>query len=162
ALHYYDAVDYSINGANVPFVGYGGEIDAQLQGSKNIQAQLLKEGVKLPDLRALFLVGPNTGPKWEPESHKVSEHFIEEAMAKVLTPPDRIRFATYTARFNRCFWITVEELEKTYQRAEVDATRGLNRTTVSTKNIERIGVEAPGAVRIDGQDFPAGGVFAKA
>lgn len=161
ALHYYDAVDYTLNGTDGPFVGYGGEIDPQLQGSKNIQARLLQEGVQLPDLRALFLVGPNTGHKWEPEAHRVSEHFIEEAMARGLTTPDRIRFVTYTTRFNRCFWITIEELEKTYERAEVDATRGSDRTTVSTKNVERIRVDGPGVVRLDGHEFPSAGVFAK-
>jgi hypothetical protein len=61
ALHYYDAVDYSLNGTNFPFVGYGGELDRQLQASKNVKDQLLKEGVKLDDLRALFLVG---APEW--------------------------------------------------------------------------------------------------
>ena len=32
-LHYYDAVDYSLNAFNTPTVGYGGEVDAQLQAS---------------------------------------------------------------------------------------------------------------------------------
>ena len=34
-------------------------------------------------------------------------------LAKGLAPPPHIRFVTYTTRFNRCFWITVEELHKT-------------------------------------------------
>jgi pimeloyl-ACP methyl ester carboxylesterase len=162
ALHYYDAVDYSLNGTDVPFVGYGGELDAQLQGSKNIKAELLREGLNLPDLRALFLVGPGVAHKWEPETHKISEHFVEEALAKGLTPPPRIRFVTYTTRFNRCFWITVEELHKTYQRAEVDAERNGNRTTVTTTNVDRIRVDGPGSLSLDGQDFPSTGVFGKA
>ena len=161
ALHYYDAVDYSLNGTDVPFVGYAGEIDAQLQGSKNIQAQLVKDGVNLPDLRALFLIGPKTGHKWEPEAHKISEHFVEEALAKGLTAPPRIRFVTYTTRFNRCFWITVEELHQTYERAEVDASREANRTTVTTTNVDRIRVDGSGPVALDGQQFPSAGEFAR-
>ena len=159
ALHYYDAVDYSLNGTDVPFVGYGGEIDAQLQGSKNIQAQLIKEGVNLPDLRALFLVGPKTAHKWEPETHKISEHFVEEALAHGLTPPAHVRFVTYTTRFNRCFWITVEELHKTYERAQVDAIREANRTRVTTSNVDRIRVEGSGPLTLDGQEFPSVGEF---
>jgi len=162
ALHYYDAVDYALNGTDVPFVGYGGEIDAQLQGSKNIQAQLLKEGVNLPDLRALFLVGPKTAHKWEPETHKISEHFVDETLAKGLTPPAHIRFVTYTTRFNRCFWITVEELHKTYERAEVDAIKEANRTTVTTRNVARIRIDGAGPLSLDGQGFPSVGEFAKA
>jgi pimeloyl-ACP methyl ester carboxylesterase/chaperonin cofactor prefoldin len=162
ALHYYDAQDYALNGTNVPFVGYGGEIDAQLQASKNVKAELIKEGIDLAGLRALFLVGPNTAHKWEPEAHKISEHFIEETLAEGLSPPPRIRFVTYTTRFNRCFWITVEELEKSYTRAEVDAAREANRTTVTTTNVDRIRVDGSGPVSLDGQEFPATGVFAKA
>ncbi len=161
ALHYYDAVDYSLNGTDVPFVGYGGELDHQLQGSKNIQAELLKEHVNPTDLRALFLVGPGVAHKWEPETHKISEHFIEETLAKGLAPPPHIRFVTYTTRFNRCFWITVEEMHRTYERAEVDATRNVDRTTVTTINIDRIRVDGSGPLSLDGQEFPGSGVFAK-
>ena len=42
-LHIYDAVDYSLNAVNLPVVGYGGEIDPQLQGSTNIREQLTRE-----------------------------------------------------------------------------------------------------------------------
>jgi pimeloyl-ACP methyl ester carboxylesterase len=161
ALHYYDAVDYSLNGTNVPFVAYGGEVDAQLQASKNIKAQLLKEGVNLSDLRSLFLVGPQTAHRWEPGAHKISEHFVEEAVAKGLAAPPHIRFVTYTTRFNRCFWITVEELEKHYERAEVDALREESRTKVSTRNITRIRVDSSGPVFLDGQEFADAGTFAK-
>jgi dienelactone hydrolase len=162
ALHYYDAMDYSLNGTNVPFVGYGGEIDPQLQASKNVQAQLLKEGVNLSDLRALFLVGPGTAHQWHPETHKISEKFVEEAIARGLEPPAHVRFVTYTTRFNRCFWITVEQLQKHYDRADVDGIREGNRTTVTTRNVARIKVEGPGALELDGQHFPATGVFARA
>jgi dienelactone hydrolase len=162
ALHYYDAVDYSLNGTNLPFVAYGGEIDAQLQASLNIKEQLVKEGINLADIRALFLVGPQTGHSWHRASKKESDHFIDQVLAEGLTPPPRIRFVTYTTRFNRCFWITVEGLEKHYQRAEVDSTREASRTTVATKNVARIRIDGSGLVTLDGQDFPGAGVFNKA
>src|SRR5947209_7347228 len=138
ALHYYDAVDYALNATDVPFVGYGGEIDPQLQASKNIQEQLLKEGVNLKDLRALFLVGPQTPHRWHPDTHKISEHFLEEVLAKGQTAPSHIRFVTYTTRFNRCYWVTVEELGQHYARADVDAIRDEKGTVVTTKNVVRI------------------------
>src|SRR5215831_2032777 len=141
ALHYYDAVDYALNGTDVPFVGYGGEIDPQLQASRNIQEQLGREGVSLSGLRALFLVGPQTPHRWHPDSHKISEYFIEEVLVKGQMAPAHIRFVTYTARYNRCFWITVEELEKHYERAEVDGTREGRSSTVTTRNVARIRVD---------------------
>jgi hypothetical protein len=159
ALHYYDAVDYSLNGTNFPFVGYGGELDKQLQASVNIKQQLLKEGVNLGDLRALFLVGPGVAHRWNPETHKISEHFIDEAVAKGLEAPAHIRFVTYTTRFNRCFWVTVEELQKHYERADVDGKREGGRSMVRTRNVARIQIDGPGSLSLDGQEFPQTGTF---
>ena len=99
--------------------------------------------MNLPDLRALFLVGSKTAHKWEPETHKISEHFVDETLTKGLAPPPHIQFVSYTTRFNRCFWITVKELHKTNERAEVDAFREANRTKVATKNIDRIRIRLP-------------------
>lgn len=161
ALHYYDAVDYALNGTDVPFVGYGGEIDPQLQASKNVKEQLLKEGVNLSDLRALFLVGPGTAHQWHPETHKVSDRFIDEAAARGLTAPDHIRFVTYTTRFNRCFWVTVEGLAAQYRRGEVDAKRGGGQTLVTTKNVARIAIEGDGTLSLDGQHFARTGSYEK-
>lgn len=161
ALHYYDAVDYALNATDVPFVGYGGSLDPQLQGSKNIQAALSNAGINLADLRGLFLVGPGVAHKWEPETHKISERFVDEAIARGLAPPAHIRFETWTTRFNRCFWVTVEQLHKSYERAVVDALGEGNQTRVTTTNIDRIRVDGSGALSLDGQQFPATGVFEK-
>jgi pimeloyl-ACP methyl ester carboxylesterase len=161
ALHYYDARDYALNGANLPFVGYGGEIDPQLQASKNVREQLLKEGVNLESLRALFLVGPGTAHQWHPETHKVSDRFIDEALTNGQTVPSHVRFVTYTTRFNHAYWITVEELEKHYERAEIDATRDSGRSSVTTKNVVRIRIDGAGPLTLDGQQFPSLGEFAK-
>ena len=159
ALHYYDAMDYSLNAADVPFIGYGGSLDPQLQGSKNIQAQLIKDGVNLTELPGRFLVGPGVAHKWEPETHKVSEHFIDEVMSRGMTPPNRIRFVTWTTRYNRCYWITVEQLHQSYRRALVDAVREPGLTKITTANVDRIRVDGSGSLSLDGQNFPNAGVF---
>src|SRR5260370_37222525 len=52
-MHIYDALDYALNATEVPIVGYGGEIDPQLNASILIRAA--RHGV--PRLVALFLAG---------------------------------------------------------------------------------------------------------
>ena len=168
-LHYYDAVDYSLNAFNTPTVGYGGETDRQLQASVNIREQLTKEGFHFEqdgpyrwitkDLRALFLIGPKTGHSWHPESKAESSAFIRKALETADQIPSRVRFVTYTTRFNRAHWLTVEALDQTYSRAEVDATRSDDgrRYTVTTKNVNRIRFDVPRATfSIDGQTLEAG------
>lgn len=168
-LHYYDAVDYSLNAFNTPTVGYGGENDAQLQASVNIREQLTNEGFGFQpdgpfrwvtnDLRALFLIGPKTGHAWHPDSKAQSNAFIAKALETAGRVPSHLRCVTYTTRFNTCHWLTVDGLDETYQRGEVDAIRTEDGThyTVTTKNINRLTFTAPGAVfTIDGQALNAG------
>ena len=167
-LHYYDAVDYALNAFNTPTVGYGGEIDAQLQASVNIREQLMREGFRFEpdgpyrwitgDLRALFLVGPQTGHAWHPESRNQSNAFIAQALKSADVRPSHVRFVTYTTRFNAAHWLTVDGLEETYKRAEVEARRGDDgkQYTVTTKNISRITFESAGGMfAIDGQTLNA-------
>jgi len=168
-LHYYDAVDYSLNAFNTPTVGYGGEIDPQLQASVNIREQLAAEGFRFEqdgpfrwitkDLRALFLVGPKTGHSWHADSKAESNAFIAKALETADRVPDRVRFVTYTTRFNKAHWLTVDRLDETYKRADVDATResGGTRYVVTTKNVAAFTIDGPAATfTIDGQMLKAG------
>jgi hypothetical protein len=167
ALHIYDAMDYSLNAFNTPTIGYGGEIDPQLQGSTNIREQLTREGFRFAkgpyrwtteDLRALFLIGPNTAHKFHPDSKKESDQYILKALETAGRPPAHLRFVTYTTRYNQCYWITVEGLERTYDRAEVDATRSADgkQVTATTKNVSRLRIAGSGGqFVVDGQTLSA-------
>jgi dienelactone hydrolase len=148
-LHIYDAVDYALNACDVPTVGYGGEEDRQLQATLNVRQQLLDEGFHFTpdglnwigaDLRAIFLVGPKTGHRFHPESKQRSEQFIQAALASPRTAPERLRFVTYTTRYNRCFGIEITALEQHYRRAEINARRGDGSQpwTISTRNVARL------------------------
>ena len=170
ALRIYDAVDYSLNAVNVPLVGYGGENDAQLQAAVNVREALMREGFHFrqdglnwttTDLRAIFPVGPNIGHKFHPKSKALSNRFIDEMVAEGRKAPDRLRFVTYTTRYPRCYWVTVEGLERHYERAEVEAERvlgdGLARVAaVKTRNVSRLmirGLASGARLSIDGQSL---------
>jgi len=81
--------------------------------------QLAREGLTPGEgpapnaLRALFLVGPHTQNKFHPESKHASDEFISQVLPR--KTPDRIRFVTWTPRYNRCFWVAVEGLERQYE-----------------------------------------------
>ena len=166
-LHIYDAMDYSLNAFNVPTIGYGGEIDPQAQGAINIREQLTREGFHFEqgpyrwttrDLRALFLTGPNTAHRFHPDSKKESDQLIEKALETAGQAPSHLRFVTYTTRYNQCFWVSVEGLEHSYERADVDAAWSADGkpVTVSTKNVSRLKLTgAAGAFAIDGQSLTA-------
>ena len=177
ALHYVDAEDYALNAFNVPFVSYGGEQDAQLRASVRFREAVEREGFKLTkespykwtstELRGLFLIGPATGHSWHKESKAESEAFLRKAIEETAgKSPNHVKFVTYTTRYNNAHWVTVELLEESYKRADVDAKRtdDLRSYTVSTRNVARLRLDVPAAsFTIDGQTIKAGAnpTFAK-
>jgi predicted esterase len=166
ALHIYDSKDYVLNIFELPTAAYTGEDDGQKQNLENARQELEKSGFTFQpdglnlttnDLPMVILVGPKTGHRWEPESWKRSDAFINAAAKKGRTDPDHIRFVTYTTRYNRCFWVTVDGLDRHYDRAEVDARRspGDKSIQVKTTNVSALVLNTSGAkaVSIDGQNF---------
>lgn len=152
-LHIYDAVDYAENAANLPTVGYGGEIDPQLKSS-----QLIQQATSgLPNLKALFLVGPNTPHRWHPDSLRESNAFIDAAVKEGRQTPREIHFVTYTTRYNRCFWLTVDALDQHYERTEIDGTRD----EIKTRNVAALTLDRVGSPSIDGQKPGRGQSFVK-
>ena len=170
-LHVYDAVDYALNASDVPFVGYGGEVDAQLQATLNVRQRLVDEGFHFnpdglnwigQDLGVIFLVGPQTGHKFHPDSKKQSDAFIEAALAKGRRSPEHIRFVTWTTRYNECFGLKIEALEEHYRLAELDARRAADgsRLEISTKNVARLALgplARAARLSVDGSEIPAVG-----
>jgi hypothetical protein len=170
ALHIYDAKDYSLNIFQLPTAAYTGEDDGQKQNLENARQELEKSGFTFQadglnlttnDLPMIIMVGPKTGHRWEPESHKRTEAFVDAAAKKGRTEPDHIRFVTYTTRYNRCFWVTVDGLDQHYQRAEVDARRSQADATIQVKttNVSALALKTSGAkkISIDGQNFTSDG-----
>jgi hypothetical protein len=172
AFRTYNMVDWALNIANMPTVGYGGELDPQLSASVNIREQLVAEGYEFEikglnrypttasaQLPAIFLVGPQTEHKWHPDSKQESENFIVAACAKGLHTPKHIRYVTYTTRYSSCFNFTIDGLERHYDRAELDALTSDDgrKQEVKTKNITRLLMDYPVTgleMTLDGKPFP--------
>jgi len=170
SIHIYDARDYSLNVFQLPTAAYTGEIDAQKQNLDNFREELAKSGFTFKpeglnfsttELPVTILVGPKTPHRWEAESKKRSDLFINAAAKKGRTDPDHIRFVTYTTRYNRCFWVTVDGLDQHYQRAEVDARRSPSDGTIEVKttNVSALALKNGGLkkISIDGHSFTSSG-----
>jgi dienelactone hydrolase len=166
-VHIYDVLDYAANASNVPIVGYGGEDDPQLRASVAIREELEREGYKFYPLgprpgylRALFLVGPKTVHRWHPDSKKEADDFVGRHQAPGILKMSRQRFVTYTERYNRCFELTIDQLERQYERAEVTLgpnERDPNGDAYQTRNVARLtrrGAPFKMTLTLDGQTFP--------
>jgi len=150
-LHIYDSIDYALNMFNVPFCTYGGELDAQLAAS----TKMIERGKEL-GVDATLLIGPAMGHKFHPDSFKEFMAF-HTARSKAGRPrfPGRkqIRFVTWTLKYNKCEWLTIEEMIKPY--AETLAEGGVDDDGVlrlTTKNIAalKIARDVADHVELDG------------
>ncbi len=113
----YDARDYALNLYNVPVVAYSGEIDSQRQAAEVMAKALAQEG-----LRLTHIIGPRTGHAYEPQAKTEVARRIDALAARGRQPvPARVKFVTYTLRYNRMFWITVDALGQHWERARVEA-----------------------------------------
>jgi pimeloyl-ACP methyl ester carboxylesterase len=164
--------EWALNIHNLPLAGHDGEHDAgQLESSLRARAQLEKEGypsVGEPDyLRSqgapgLWMVSKETGHGTSALVRQRLDAFLKEHGDRGQSSPDHVRFLSYTTRYNRSYWVSLEGLAKHYERAEVDARRGEGGATymIATKNLTRLTLRETTRARmigIDGQTLAVNG-----
>jgi pimeloyl-ACP methyl ester carboxylesterase len=129
--HWYDSTDYAMNAFNVPVVAYSGEIDPQKQAADAMAAAMQAEGLTLE-----HLIGPKTGHSYEAGARRQLQDRLDQIAAKGRQRvPAEIRFTTWTLRYNRMFWITVDALGETWARARVQAKVDGEAIAMTTANV---------------------------
>jgi pimeloyl-ACP methyl ester carboxylesterase len=128
----YNASDYALNIFDLPTVAYSGEKDSQKQAADVMEREMKKVGLKL-----VHVIGPGAGHSYEKGAKAEVNRLIDEIVAKGKPAlPKEIKFVTYTLRYNQCGWVTVEGLERHWQRAEVDGEIKADGSIVlKTKNV---------------------------
>ena len=163
-------IDWSLNAFNFPLLGHDGDTDTQvsaippmppgtptrgqLESSLRVKAQMEKEGI-LNDSPASFFISEKTGHAVSPLVRGQLDELLKKWGDRGRVSPDHVRFLTYTTRYNRAHWISVEGMEKHYDRAEVDATRDAARRSyrIKTSNLNLLTLRETGAapeIEIDG------------
>lgn len=137
--HLYDCPDYAVNLFNLPTVAYSGEIDRQKQAADVMEKALKKEGINL-----VHIIGPKTGHSYHPLATTEVDRRID-AIAEVGRDrlPRTVKFQTYTLRYNRSFWITIDEMEEHWQPARVEAELVDNKVIIHTKNVAALTISMP-------------------
>ena len=160
----YDATDYAANLFNVPVVAYSGEIDKQKQAADIMASYMAKEGLSLT-----HIIGPGTPHRYHPDSIVEINRRMDAIMAHGrMAYPRKVRFTTYTLRYNRMKWVVVDGLEKHWEQARVEAeVTGTHGVAVKTANVSALRLDfAPGAalvepgevkVAVDGQTVTVAG-----
>lgn len=131
-----DATAYAANLSHVPVVAYSGENDSQMQAALIMDARLSREGIPLK-----HLIGPGMGHKYHPEVereiHLSMDRIAERGKNNI---QKRVRMTTYSLRYNHQDWVEVLELEKHWDKAELDVLADPEeyRVSIQSSNIARL------------------------
>ncbi len=141
--HLYDCTDYALNLFNCPTVAYSGEIDRQKQAA-DMMAQGAGEGRDRAGPHHRRQGRPSgTRPRPRHEINRRIDSIVRVGRDPV---PVKVRFTTWTLRYNRSFWVQVDGLEQHWEQARVDADLfgrdGLG-PEVMTKNVSALTLTMP-------------------
>ena len=140
--HLYDCTDYALNLFNCPTVAYSGEVDRQKQAADMMAQALAKDGIEL-----VHVIGAKAPHRYTPEAKVEINRRIDSITNVGRDPvPVKVRFTTWTLRYNRSFWVQVDGLEHHWERARVDADlfggEGLG-PEIITKNVSALTLTMP-------------------
>lgn len=163
-------IDHAQNIANVPFVGFAGENDAQLASSTAIRETLSSLGYtidqidplmwKARGIAAQFQINPGAGHAHARDgspTRNAIDAFLGGHVGRGRVIPDRVQFVTYTTRYGHSHWVSVDGLVHHFERATVDASRNSSKSAyvIKTSNVSRLGlleeIQATTQFEMDGQ-----------
>src|SRR5262249_47468640 len=132
--------DYAVNLFNCPTVAYSGEIDKQKQAADIMARAMAAEGLTLE-----HVIGPKTAHAYHPQAKEEINRRIDSIAARGRNPvPKRVRFTTWTLRYNQMLWVTVDGLGKHWERPRVDAgIAGPPAVLVTTENVTALTLSMP-------------------
>jgi dienelactone hydrolase len=133
--HLYDCTDWAVNLCNCPTVAYSGEIDKQRQAADMMAKALAAEGMTLE-----HIIGPKTGHAYHPQAKAEINRRIDSILSVGRDPtPRRVRFTTWTLRYNEMLWLRVDGLTQHWERARVDAEiTGPSTVEAKTQNVSAL------------------------
>jgi hypothetical protein len=139
---WYDCPGYAVNLFNCPTIAYSGELDTQKQAADVMAKAMEQEGVPLT-----YLIGPQTKHAIHPETGKEIEAKLAALAARGREQlPKRVQFATFTLRYNRSHWLTINALEKHWEQARADAQLVNDEfVRIKTTNVSGFSVSFPAA-----------------
>jgi hypothetical protein len=161
---WYDVTICARNVAGLPLVAYSGEIDGQKQSADIMLRYAAQEKHSFT-----HIIGPGVPHKYHPDSKPVIEKFIDIALANGRDPvPKSVSYTTYSLIYPRRAWVIILGMEKSWERADVDATIDKDGHIIATtKNVSTIHFVLPvpaeknapstiSSVTIDGIAIPVG------
>ncbi|WP_158795784.1 prolyl oligopeptidase family serine peptidase [Pedobacter sp. L105] len=136
-LHLYDCTDDASNLSNLPIVAYNGDKDQQKQAADVMERAMKAEGLSLTRV-----VGTNIGHAYTPVAAKTVDSLLEIEAVKGKRPaPKKLHFTTYTLKYNKMYWLTVDALKEHWERTRVDGAITGQTIALKTANVTALSLD---------------------
>lgn len=146
--HWYNATDSALNLWHCPTVAYSGEFDRQKQAADMMEKALLAEQIDLTHIigeQKSLGITPDKAHRIMPIAlAEVERRLADIADAGRDRCPDIVHFTTWTLRYNRMKWITVDALDQHWERCRVHAKiTGSSSVEIKTQGTPAITLDMP-------------------
>lgn len=138
--HLYDCTDSAANLLQCPTVAYSGALDSQKQAADVMAEALKKEGIDL-----LHVIGPNTRHSYHPDAKREVQRRMDSLAHQGRQRfPEELTLVTYTLKYNRMSWLTIDALDEHWKKAWIHAEfDGGPRIEIDTRNVSAITLDIP-------------------
>lgn len=116
-MSWYDVLPWVNNLRNTRTIAYSGEVDKQKKAADRVMAASLANGFEWP-----YVIGKGMGHKIDPGSAATIEKQIAQWTSEAVPKPRReIDFTTYTLRYHRVGWLSLNGLQQHWSPGRVRA-----------------------------------------
>lgn len=138
--HWYDCPDSAINLYQLPTIAYSGENDVQKQAADVMEEALAKHGIEL-----VHLIGPKTGHSYHPAVRDEIDRRLSSIVARGRDRvPREVHLSTYTLKYNRMHWVTIDALREHWEQARVDGLLSPDTgVALTTQNVDALTLSIP-------------------
>ena len=140
----YDCDKWALNLSQCPTIAYSGEEDRQKQA-----ADVMEEALAEDNIRLRHVIGRGMGHRYDDVSKQIVDASLRQlARFGRQRVPEVIRFETYTLKYNRMHWVTVDAMGEHWKPATVIAqidrsSPFLIRISIYSDNITQMSLNFP-------------------
>jgi pimeloyl-ACP methyl ester carboxylesterase len=137
----YDCDKWAANLRQLPVVAYSGELDSQKQAADVMAGALAKENIELT-----HIIGPKTKHAYTPDGRREVDRRLASLSASPRErAPSALSLVTYTLKYNRMYWLTIDGIGEHWMRARVEASigGGPDQIVLKTSNVTALTIDFP-------------------
>lgn len=142
----YDCDKYALNLSQLPTIAYSGEIDRQKQAADVMEAAMAEH-----DIQLRHVIGKGMAHNIDEKSKAIIDNSLQRlAVSGRSLLPRQLNFETYTLKYNKVAWLTIDAIDEHWKRSSIRASvfgdgTGMKQYLLQPNNVTGITLDFPPA-----------------